>query len=307
MSPTATATEKTEETEVFSFTTVYRDSSQVTDVKTFERVFAELVPTLGDLFTASQRVRELKVKLAEAMILIRRSITFRDQPDYYGESFAYQTAFTDRMRPALVAAGIPGDQIDSLLTQARTNHLNKDRMLTEAIIRDAIRSGDIKEADATKFEALVSDAGGLKNVPPKSLPASVKRAANKVAKSAKKSEPFPAEPSSRNNPDPTHENPAALLSEALESITDVLTRKTEDGPVVAPLESLQAIHATLTTLSDACTGGPGKKAPEALAGGKSNVANAWSMLGHLCNATAAYLAEKGTKDAVDEHRLVITS
>lgn len=141
------------------------DQSAIEDPDGLDKASDRIVAIMPKLKDAEDKATSLMVELADAVIDVRQSCTYKGKPDTYGVGKAYRDAFERRIveRVAMATPGLSRDYIKDRLDKVRINYLShtatrsKD-MLSERIIRDAVKAGEIPNAklDAATGKVIIT-------------------------------------------------------------------------------------------------------------------------------------------------------
>lgn len=298
----------TEETRVLPTTEelasqTYADGSKA-DSSRITAAISSFVAEMGPFWEASKTVAALRSKLADLLMEIRLSILLSSgKPDLYGQSKAYRTIFSDRVLGMLKETyEMPLGEAKALLDSVRVNYVNRNEMVAETVIREAVRRGEIKNAKVEPNGTVVvtTQKGNVQEYKPgqsSNVPAVIKAVVAKAQKDAGKKVParFGGAEKDRNPaPEDGPENPGDSIREALALIVSM--------GAIAPLDAVEGFHSAATMLVDSLIGAPDVKGPTTLPGGKDKVALALLPIADLLKSASACIAGSGSKDAVAEYR-----
>lgn len=263
------------------------------------------IAEFGPFLEASQKVAEQKRKLGDLLMQTRLSVILPNgQPDYWGAGKTYRAIMADWLIPTLAAKySASNTEVTALLNTVRTNYVNREEMVKNAVVAQAIKTGDIPKEAAEKYQAAVAAHDGDPNkVPAKEIPADVKKVVRKTFKDASKNVPEQMGGAARGTGGNTPKSPEAI-TEAVNEAVEVLSTVQLDGQGgLSPAAAVEALHRYATRLSDALIGAPGTKGPEAVAGGKQAIGEALFAVSELLSTTAAVLSGVGGKEEVSGNR-----
>jgi hypothetical protein len=148
----------------------------VEDVAAFDKGLDEVVSLIPQVVAGEDVVTSLMVKIANAIIAIRRACTFNGKTDWFGQGGAYRDAYERKITRRVLEANpnIPEARIDSILAQVRNNYLGDSAtrakgMLADAIALQAVKDGKVPNAkvqgDKIVIRPTVKDKNSGEQVP----------------------------------------------------------------------------------------------------------------------------------------------
>jgi hypothetical protein len=132
------------------YVTFERLTGQV-DVPKYVAAYNVIAGALPGLDESERDSAAFMETIANALIACRNACLYKEKPDTFGNSDAYRKLHKRMAYRLHLETGLSQEWIAKKLTQAKTNYLNgkssgaKD-MLVESIVRDAVKTGAIKNA-----------------------------------------------------------------------------------------------------------------------------------------------------------------